>query len=1086
MPPPRSYHKTPPSLRLLLILVSLSLAALWLLGGPATPRASAQTTPPFKNFEGPQVHPLALTPDGTRLLAVNSPNGTLSVFQLAGGTPVRTAEIPVGLEPVSVAARNNREAWVVNWLSDSVSVVDLASGNVTRTIDVGDEPTDVLFAGTSRELAFVCVSGLSKVKIFDPNSATGAPQTIDIFGKQPRALARTGNGAQVFVSVFESGNQTTVVPESSVASHGGLPPPSPAMAPGLPAAPVTSLIVKWDGTNWVDEINRIWGNPGTTDAALIKYRLADIDLVVIDAAAQTPAISSQVRGLATHVGNMAFDPTTSRLFVANLESTNQVRFEPNLAGRFQHSRVSILNAVAGSSPTVSSVNDLNPHVNLAGPGDDAERSQSLAMPSDIVHASDGTTYVAATSSARVGVLAATGVVTGRIAVGQGPTGLALDEARQRLYVLNRFDGTVGVVDTNSKTQVSQVSLGFNPEPANVKAGRQFLYDASLSAHGTVSCASCHLNAHRDGLAWDLGDPRGQMDSGSVLGVPVPFHPMKGPMTTQSLRDIIGNAPLHWRGDRSALAAFNPAFVSLLGGARQLSTAEMAAFEAFVRSLAYPPNPNESLFRASAEQSGGFGFFSFEKLDGGTLNCSDCHIVRNFGSGTNNVLVPKEALQESQGFKVPQLRGLYQKTGLTRDSTAEQITGFGFIHDGSVDTLFNFMKLSVFKFNVDQATADSWRTAMADMIMRLDTGTAPAVGLQVTVNADNKTSFSVNDRINLLTSQCGPTSQNCDLIVRGIYGGSPRGFLHVGGGVFQPDSGSEANVTRQQLLDAAVSGAELTFTGVPPGTGRRRALDTNGDGTLDNDAPPTSVRISGRVVDAQGNGISGVTVTLNGSQNALTTTDASGKYSFGFVSTTGTHTVTPARSGFSFAPANRTFANPAWNQTASFIAPSVANPTPNASDASSFFVTQHYSDFLNREPDAPGLAFWTNQIESCGADQVCREVRRINVSAAFYLSIEFQQTGFLVYRTNKASFGNLPGKPVPVTLPQLMPDAQRISRNVIVNVGAWEAQLETNKVAFFQGWVQRPAFLAQYPSGMPPAQFVDTLIANAGICFSSLR
>src|SRR5437870_9360504 len=105
------------------------------------PVASAQGFPfvPYRNFEGPQIHPLGLTPDGTRLLAVNTPNATLSIFELVSGSPVLTAEIPVGLEPVSVAARNNREAWVVNWLSDSVSVVDFSTGNVTRIIEVGDE-----------------------------------------------------------------------------------------------------------------------------------------------------------------------------------------------------------------------------------------------------------------------------------------------------------------------------------------------------------------------------------------------------------------------------------------------------------------------------------------------------------------------------------------------------------------------------------------------------------------------------------------------------------------------------------------------------------------------------------------------------------------------------------------------------------------------------------------------------------------------------------------------------------------------------------------------------------------------------------
>ena len=151
-----------------------------------------------------------------------------------------TAEIPVGLEPVSVAARNNREAWVVNWMSDSVSVVDLTTGNVARTFDVGDEPTDVLFAGTSKELAFVCISGgfnmpptggptdtvgRGQVKIFDPSNLGAAPQILNLFAKQPRALARDASGARVFVSIFESGNQTTIVPESVVTVNGGLPPP---------------------------------------------------------------------------------------------------------------------------------------------------------------------------------------------------------------------------------------------------------------------------------------------------------------------------------------------------------------------------------------------------------------------------------------------------------------------------------------------------------------------------------------------------------------------------------------------------------------------------------------------------------------------------------------------------------------------------------------------------------------------------------------------------------------------------------------------------------------------------------------------
>ncbi len=185
------------------LCIVIALAAGWSLSRRGVPRAGAQAPAPgYKNFEAPQVHPLALTPDGTRLLALNTPEGRLAVFQLTAGGMSLAADIPVGLEPTSIAVRNNNEAWVVNWLSDSVSVVNLSTGNVTRTFDVGDEPTDIVFAGQQRETAFVCVSGLRQVKAFDPNAPDAAPQIIDIRGKQPRSLTRTPDGAQVFVSVF--------------------------------------------------------------------------------------------------------------------------------------------------------------------------------------------------------------------------------------------------------------------------------------------------------------------------------------------------------------------------------------------------------------------------------------------------------------------------------------------------------------------------------------------------------------------------------------------------------------------------------------------------------------------------------------------------------------------------------------------------------------------------------------------------------------------------------------------------------------------------------------------------------------------
>lgn len=154
--------------------------------------------------------------------------------------------------------------------------------------------------------------------------------------------------------------------------------------------------------------------------------------------------------------------------------------------------------------------------------------------------------------------------------------------------------------------------------------------------------------------------------------------------------------------------------------------------------------------------------------------------------------------------------------------------------------------------------------------------------------------------------------------------------------------------------------------------------------------------------------------------------------------------------------------------------------PNPIDDTQSYVTQQYRDFLNREPDQSGLAFWANEITSCGTDQTCIQAKRTNVSAAFYLSIEFQQSGYLVYRFYKASYPNLAGAPVPITLSDFTPDAQKIGQGVIVNQAGWETVLENNKQAFATEFVQRSRFVSAYPTSLSPAQFVDMLFANAGV------
>jgi uncharacterized protein DUF4214 len=143
---------------------------------------------------------------------------------------------------------------------------------------------------------------------------------------------------------------------------------------------------------------------------------------------------------------------------------------------------------------------------------------------------------------------------------------------------------------------------------------------------------------------------------------------------------------------------------------------------------------------------------------------------------------------------------------------------------------------------------------------------------------------------------------------------------------------------------------------------------------------------------------------------------------------------------------------------------------NPIDVTSYMLRQQYVDFLDREPDEAGAAFWINQIASCGSNAQCLEAQRVNVSAAFFLSIEFQQTGYYVYRLYKASYGRVPMRS------EFMPDRTSIAGGLIVGETGWESKLAGNKQAFLQGWVQRPAFQSRY-GALSNEQYLDTLIAN---------
>ncbi|MEY4766427.1 MAG: hypothetical protein RI907_3100, partial [Pseudomonadota bacterium] len=915
---------------------------------------SAHAAGDYAEFESGHVRPLAMSADGTQLFAVNTPNGTLDIFNINGTSLTLVTRVPVGLEPVAVALRNG-EAWVVNHLSDSVSVISLnGTPRVTRTLLVGDEPRDIVFAG-SPERAFVTTAhrgqqleaavtakvpgakptglttpglGRADVWVFDAanpgNSLGGNPvQIVNLFSDTPRGLAVSTDKKTVYVAAHFSGNQTAAINEEVVCDGfeaaktctiKGVTYPGGAIGPSKNVegkkAPEVGLIVKYNPKNdaWEDIKGRNWNKA-------VLFRLPDKDVFAIDA--NTYADKGIFSGVGTTLFNMAVNPRTGALYVTNIESQNMGNFEGDgaaaggmrLQGNLAHARVTVL---ANGQVTPRHLNKHLSYDKLVNePGfDTTAKNHSLALPLDVQVTADGNTmYVSAYGSNKIGVFSTASIENNtfdpRVASANyiklsgkgGPSGMVLDEKRGQMYVITRFDDSVSVINMASKSEVSKTPLQ-NPEPAHILEGRPFLYDAfNSSANGENSCASCHIFGDYDKMTWNLGNPGdkvfksivpgkftdGVQFQGAKLifgpktpingsGLAYDVHPMKGPMATQTLRGLNNQGAQHWRGDRnkgiygesatSSLVSFKNfavAFEGLLGNPAPLNEADMTKFANYQLSVMMPPNPIRNLDNSlTAQQQRGHDFyFGARPADGFKLNifgasisdnnnCDGCHTVDAakgfFGTGQ---MISFEGI--TQIFKVPQLRNLYTKAGRfgapaipfsSKPGTGEmgdQVTSFGFVHDGTADTLAHFFTVRVFAPTLNSGfpllNPDKTREDVSEYVHAIDSDLAPIVGQQITLNSQNAS--EVGSRVDLLIKQAkkafvskelGGNVTECDLVASVVEGGTRKGYLLdiASGNFVDANGGTKSDAALRSL--ANVAGQEVTYTCTVPGTGRRIAFN----------------------------------------------------------------------------------------------------------------------------------------------------------------------------------------------------------------------------------------------------------------------
>lgn len=876
------------------------LVALCALGAPAFGQGVvSNATSPFPNFETGPTRPLMVFNNAgqpARLLALNTPDARLEVYTTSPSLAY-VGSVMTGLEPVSIVRNpsNMDRVFVVNQLSDSVVEVDVPLLEVTRVIPIGDEPQDAVVIGN--KLYVSCArtpnpggSGTypmveNCVAVWDL-STNAFVARLAVPGDKPRALVAVGT--TVFVVPQNSGNKTTILTESEARAVGLAPwndlpsdpnPPFATLAnpllsliPPIPGGtpntggwdiPLTGRIVTdAERNNYVSMIPTGTNLPPYFSAQPAARTLPDADVIAIDSTTDTVS-TSVTQGIGTTLYGMSLRPGTSELWIACTDANNRQRFEGQVAGTGISNRVVVVPATPGAAATQKF--DLN----NAFPGT-AAPAHALPVAIDFFTSGGSTTaYVAAMGTDSVVLIdpAASPQFTGTLSA-PIPVGLAVDATAKTLYVLCRGDKSIRVFDISSTpgTLTATVPQFFDPEPPIVTLGRKHLYGASAASNhgnGTMACASCHVFGHNDAIAWDLGHPEGApgyyvtdlltgplgANAGTVAADRTQYvgmHPMKGPMTTQSLRGMAEGEPLHWRGDRRFFQVFRLAFPGLLAGpgttsAPGLTAQQMQEFASFTRSLTFPPNPFGMFNRVhptGSNEALGMNLFGMPPLTPtpyvGNLTCVGCHRGDFLGiNGPPNFHGDQLTVNfdaRPQLFNAPQLRGLYEKE-------AKNLTGYGTDHEGGRDSIRDFFDSKQFGGSDDFILfSGTQRNEIAAFVKAWDTGLSPSVGTEMLAVTTNDPAMQAI----LTTAEGLAAAGHFDIVV--------KGFLRVGGvnvpngGWYDPSvSGYRADVapnvvvTSAQILSITGPGANqgnFLFMAVPLGMGYRLGIDQDEDLALD--------------------------------------------------------------------------------------------------------------------------------------------------------------------------------------------------------------------------------------------------------------
>jgi len=854
----------------------LGLAVALLAGSADLSPTLAQGRDNYFNVESIQCSPIttATIAGHTYILACNTPDNSLEIWDTDESKPTAQRflkRIPVGLEPVSVIWDGPRRRFTVaSFLSDSITtgVIIAATGPsslftiVDKIQNIGDEPIDLTLT-PDRSTLLVTFNGASTIGAFHPvtlapiSSSLAFPTPTDKLLlldaaaspdrvlKEPHAIATRGD--QLFVLGFKGG------------TGGG----------------------------------NLFGSSGY-DFDLYTRSLVDGSVI-------------GTASLGSTNWNMTF-ASGGDLYVVGGMAKNELQGSAvaNAPTGFVTTNLYRVTGAGTAAPTV-----FDRDLNMNAGGGAVAKSEALTMATDVVvfepQLGAHKIFVAAFGSDRIGSLGNTTAAdplawtvgridiptaTGSLSARSGPRGLALKLATgfsldpgARLYVLNRLDNSIAIVDPVNETHLETFKLSSDPTPDHIVIGREFLYSAKHSGSGFVSCASCHTDGRTDAVSWNLGEPRGfstsfmrgfvdspslatLSDLISILGNG--YDPDKGPIVTQSFQGLLNfdvepvsqssvtNAPYHWRGDRESFTAFNEGFANLLAlgnlfGTPQapagISNKSMLAFEQYVNSINYPPNPKQPETRV---YSGDIGNFDDRTSGSGALRgLKSFHIRRLASPGTNGrSCVQCHSLPVGSNSKytdsfssngpVPhpletaQVRGMFQREGLHQEDgfdTAGPIKRsgmFGLTHAGGRRSINGFVNL----FGGPQDETD----VVSQYMHEFDFGAGPMIGQVITV----KDTTLVAGSTRLADFEGQAKLANNGVAVFGQLSGVPLDYWYDPVTDLYVRDSTGAAIDRATLLGLVTGKRDRLFAVCTPLGNTRRVANMNGMAAPLSGSAPTNL------------------------------------------------------------------------------------------------------------------------------------------------------------------------------------------------------------------------------------------------------